>query len=285
MKKEDLKNFAKEAGADLIGIAGIERFKEVNPRHHPSSIFPECNSVLLVGRRITRGTLRGIEEGTQMDDYSRYGAVWLDNRFLALTTFRIAEFLEDNKWEAVPLQNLPSQTPAMGVAVRENTPAPNVMVDIEDAAVRAGLGEWSYARFFLTPRFGTRQRFQMILTDAPLEPDPLLKMPICDRAAEHKDFCPLGAINTGKEEILDVCGKKMKVAEIDYDKCRNCKNGAMTNIYHPAGLPDRIAAACGRNCMDYLEKNNRIENTFRNPFRKRTPWTILETSKIIKGGK
>lgn len=271
---KEVKIAAKQAGADLIGIANIERFKDVPAQHNPTSIFPETKSVIVIGRRITRGTLRGVEEGTQFGLYNLYGYGWLDNRFLAMTTFKTAEFLEDNRYEAVPLPNLPSQTPPMGIAVGANQPAPNVMIDFDDAAVRAGLGEIGYCGVFLSFEFGPRQRFQLILTDAELEPDPLFEGKICDVSEEHAKFCPLGAINPAKEKLIVICGKEMRVAGIDYRRCHVCENGAQPNSYHSSGNPDRLAAICVRSCMDYLEKNNKLRTKFKTPFRKRAPWKI-----------
>jgi len=49
------------------------------------------------------------------------------------------------------------------------------------AATRAGLGEFGYNNIVLTPQFGPRQRFNSIITEAELEPDPLIEAPICLR--------------------------------------------------------------------------------------------------------
>jgi len=270
-----VKEHARQSGADLVGIAGIARFKDVHPQHNPLSIMPEAKSVIVVGRRITRGTLRGVEEGTNLGLYGMYGYDWLDNRFVAITTFRTAEFIEDHRWEAVPLAPLPPQIPPSGIPVKPGLPAPNVMVDLEDAAVRAGLGEIGYCRAFLSPRFGPRQRFQAILTDAELEPDPILEAPICQRCLDPQKICPLGAIHGEQETTLDICGKRMVVAEIDYSICRNCKNGARPNSYHASAPPDRLAALCTRTCLSQLEKLGKLENKFENPFRKRAPWAAV----------
>ncbi len=274
LNSEDVKEFARTSRADLVGIADIERFKDIPAQHHPTSIFPEAKSVIVIGRRITRGTLRGVEEGTQFGIYNLYGCDWLENRFLAMTTFKVAEFLEDNRYEAVPLPNLPHQIPPMGIAVKPGHPEPNVMIDFDDAAVRAGLGEIGYCNIFLTPEFGPRQRVQIILTDAELKADPLCQNEVCDRSKKHKEFCPLGAINPEKEKSIVICGKEMRVAEIDYEKCKICENGAQPNSYHPSGNPDRLAAICTRSCIDYLEKNNKLKTEFKSPFRKRVPWKI-----------
>lgn len=280
MNRDELEAFARKAGADVFGVANIERFDELPPERHPRTIFPETKSVIVLGRRITRGTLRGVEEGTNFNDYSLYGYDWLDNRFVAMTTFRVSEFLEDNGWEAVPLPNLPTEVPPMGVAVRENQPPPNIMLDFDAAAVRAGLGEIGYCGVLLTPEFGPRQRIQMILTDAQIEPSPVSEETFDLPADDYKDACPLGAF-VGERELA-VCGKRMTIADIDCGKCASCKNGAKPNRYHPAGKPDRLAAVCVRTCVDLLEKSGRLTNPFHSEFRKREPWTVKQEVDFYK---
>ena len=270
------KAYAKASGADLVGVASIDRFEGVLPQHDPRLIFPEAKSVVVVGRRITRGTLRGLEEGTQFQNYTLYGYNWLDNRFVAITTFRTAEYLEDNGWEAVPLVPLPPDIPPMGISVKPDLPPPNVLVNIEHAAVCAGLGEIGYAGFFLSPQFGPRQRLQAILTDAELEPDPIFEGELCDGSPEeHAALCPLGAISADQQQVLEICGKKMVVGEIDYAKCRECENGAKTNLYYPAANPDRLGAVCARSCVARLEEAGKVGNQFQSPFRKREPWAVV----------
>jgi len=269
LARDEVEAAARRAGADVFGVANVERFDGLPPERHPQSIFPEARSVIVLGRRIPRGALRGVEEGTNFDHYKLYGLELLDNRFTSLTTFQLCEFIEDNGWEACPLPNLPPEVPPLGVAVREGAPRPNVMLDFDDAAVRAGVGEIGYCGLLLTPQFGTRQRVQMVLTDAEIEPSPLLEKPVDTRTEEFKDLCPLGAF-VGETE-LDVCGKKMLVAQIDYSICAN---GAMANLKHPAGKPDRVAAICGRTCMDLLERGGRVSNRFQMPLRQREPWLL-----------
>lgn len=55
MNSNEIKKYAKEHGADLIGIASIDRFQSLAPERSPLSIFPECRSVIVLGRRILRG--------------------------------------------------------------------------------------------------------------------------------------------------------------------------------------------------------------------------------------
>ncbi|MGQ9732675.1 MAG: hypothetical protein ACUVX8_15565 [Candidatus Zipacnadales bacterium] len=275
----EFSNFAVEKRTDLLGFAPIERFEEVPPEHHPASIFPETQTVIVVGKRLTRGTLRGIEEGTQFDIYGQYGLSWLADRMLAITTIALATWLEDRRWEACPVQDLPPQIPPSGVRVRPDRPPPNVMIDVREAAVRAGVGEIGYCGEVLTPQYGPRQRFQLILTDAALEPTPLLDEPVCDQCHACMESCPLNAWRQHEDRRLTICGKEATVAGIDFDKCRQCKNGARPNAAHSAGPPDRLGALCVRTCVAHLEEAGRLQNVFARPFRKRPAWQIDEMGK------
>ena len=281
---QDFKDYAKSVRADLLGIAPIDRFKGIAIENHPASIFPEVKSVIVLAKRIPRGSLRGIEEGTHFQSYQLYGKGWLENRFLSITTIKLSEFLEDNHYEAVPLINLPPEIGPMGVPVRDGQAAPNVLLDFDDAAVRAGLGEIGYLQTVVTPEFGARQRFYIILTDAVLDPDPLMAEGICDRSPEMAKYCPLGAIDAKNEITAEIAGKKMKVASINFKICNECKNGAFPNDRHPAGKPDRLGALCMRSYMVHLEKSGKLKTKFENPFRKRPIWEIKKDREIIDEG-
>ena len=265
----------KAEGIDLIGFAGKDRFASVDPAHNPFSIFPEGKTVILLGKRICRGSLRGVEEGTNFGDYSLFGRNWLEDQFLSLACYNLVRVIEDEGWEAVPIFPNPSEVGPMGVSVAEGRPAPNVFPDFDYAAVACGIAEIGFGGLLLTPKFGSRQRFHMIITDAELEPTPILTESVCDRCGKCADACPLGAIDKENTEVIEICGKKMEVAKIDYDKCRVCKNGACPGRrFAPESKPDRIAALCNRICLSHLEGTEAVENRFHEVFRKRDAWAI-----------
>lgn len=250
----------------------MDRFEDVPAKNSPHVIFPDATAVVIIGRRITRGTLRGWEEGTNRDIYELFGYSWLDKQFLALTTFEATEWIEDNGWEATPIMSYPPEMPAQGVPVREGQPGPNVNLDMDYAAVAAGLGEIGLHGVFLSPEFGPRQRFQAIITDAPLDPDPLCEREVCGGCMLCVQSCPLGAIDGDDTTEVNIAGKCMTVGAVDFDKCKRCPNGARGNLYHPTGRPDRIAALCTRTCVDALERGEKLTKTFRLPFRQREAW-------------
>lgn len=271
---QEFKDYARARGADLVGVAPVERFDELESARHPRAIFPEARTVVVLAKRITRGALRGVETGTQFELYRQYANNWVPHQFLAETTVAAAGFLEDRGWETVPLPDLPPQTPAMGIPVAEGRPAPNVMLDFIDAAVRAGLGELSLMGELLTPEFGHRQRLQLILTDAPLEPTPPIETSLCSDCRACADACPLQAVNAGAAEEKTICGRTFRVARVSDALCRTCGNGAAPNPYHTAGRTDRLAAACHRACLIHLEQAGKLKTAFANRFRQAPAWSM-----------
>lgn len=274
MQSPELKQRAQEFGADLIGIAALEHFANQPAERHPNSIFPECKSVIVIGRRILRGALRGIEEGTNFGStYHTFGLNWLEDNFLAQTTYDLTCWIEEQGFEAVPLFGYREEGMPKGRPVAPGKPAPNVYIDMDHAAQAAGLGEIGLGDFFITPRYGTRQRFALILTDAPLAADPVRAKSICSDCGACAAACPLGAIDTKTTRSVGVPGFEMSVATVDYAICRACPNGAAT----PGGRgsrPDRLGAACARACLVRLEGGAKCGNQFEQPFRKRQPWAL-----------
>ena len=281
--KSAVENAAKRIGIDMIGFASKDRFADVNPQHNPFSIFPEGKTVIMLGKRICRGALRGVEEGTNFGDYSLFGKNWLEDEFLSLACYDLVRFFEDNGWEACPIFPNPSELGPQGVSVAAGRPEPNVYPDFDYAAVACGLGEIGRSGIFLSPKFGSRQRFHMIITDCEIEASPLYEGHICDGCGRCADSCPLGAIDMENTVTVNVCGKEMQVASINYDICRTCKNGACVNRLAATARPDRIAALCNRTCLCHLEEENLLENKFENGFRQREAWSVGGAASVSTG--
>lgn len=272
--KNAILDFAKKEGIDLIGFADKSRFEGVDAQHNPFAIFPEGKTVIMVGKRICRGSLRGIEEGSNFGDYQLFGKNWLEDEFLALSAYNLTNFIEENGWEAVPVFPNPCDLQPSGVAVAEDRPAPNVYPDFDYAAVATGLCTISYNRIPFSKEFGSRQRFHMIITDAELPSSPLMEKSVCNSCRACADACPLGAISKTETEEITVCGMTFTVGKIDYDKCRICQNGAVANRFEAGLTPDRVAALCNRTCMVGLEERGVLENKFANSFRTSEVWSI-----------
>jgi ferredoxin len=273
--KQEIQQAAKTALADLIGFAGRDRFTGLAPDKNPFSLFPDGQTIILIARRITRGTLRGVEEGINFGDYNMFGKGWLADEFVSRTAYDLVTFIERAGYEAMPI--VPEKQVAIpGVAGAVNP-------DFKYAAVACGLGEIGMGGEVLTPRFGPRQRFAMIITDAKLPEDPLLDKPVCTRCGRCISICPLQALDGDKIETVSICGVEMPVAVCDLEQCAICKNGAIPG----RDSVDRLAALCVRTCVDELERAKALDNNFETSFRKRQAWgknEFGEVVEVVEGG-
>lgn len=223
LTKEKIRGFAISQDLDLFGVANIERFEGAPRRMHPASIFPEARSVIVVGGRILRGGWRGIEEGTYWPSYTYFGYHgFLNSFFIPLPLYETACFIEDHGYEAVPYYpGVPEGQPPIK-PLRKGSVAPDVHLAIRIAGVAAGVGEIGWSKVFLTKRFGPRQRLAAIITDMPLDPDPLIKPgSICKKCMECTKGCP-GAIPHIKEKKvveIRIEDKVYQWADVDMGKC------------------------------------------------------------------
>jgi ferredoxin len=285
MNAKDVKEAARRFGADLVGISPVERLAELPADKNPLSIFPECKSVIVLGRRILRGSLRGVEEGTNFGStYATFGYRYLEDNFLSRTTYDLTCWLEAENFEAVPLFAYNQEGMPKGTPVKDGKPAPNVIIDFEAAAQAAGIAEIGLGGFLITPEFGTRQRISVILTDVELEADDIREKSICSDCGACLQVCPLGAYNPDKKVKAGLPGHECEVAELDYSLCDVCPNGAV--LAGGRGVkPDRIASACGRACLVQLEESGKCGNKFQHPFRKRKPWRLDALSRPVDTAK
>ena len=223
---------AKALGADLVGIAPIDRFEGAPLQMNPRQIMPEARSVIAVAFRVMRGSLRGVEEGTNFGStYGLFGFQWLEDNFLSRTTYELTLFIETHGFEGVPLFGYAPEGMPKGAPVAPDKPAPNVIVDLEFAAQAAGLGCVGLGGFFLTPEYGTRQRMAMVLTDAELEPDAIADRSICGNCMACIDACPLGAMNADEAQLAGVPGYTMAVAAIEKAKADLAQQIALADLY------------------------------------------------------
>ena len=50
-----IKDIVIRSGADLCGIANIDRFSEAPSRFHPTDIYPDCRSVIVFAKYLPKG--------------------------------------------------------------------------------------------------------------------------------------------------------------------------------------------------------------------------------------
>ena len=317
LKAETIKEYAKQCGADLVGVASMDRFEGAPKQMDPRYIMPDAKAMIVMGFRIPRGCLRGIEEGTFYVAYSGMGYAGINHVLQPMVLWQVTRMIEDEGYEAMPIpNNFPwtntdstGQHPEKTGLIRDSfsrpvapdRPAPDVFIHMRIAAFCAGLGEISYSKIFITPEFGPRQRLAAILTDAPIEPDPLFEGGLCDRCMLCVKDCSGKCIPTDDTVKVNVAGRELEWANIDYTVCSRYFCGASKEynpfmvsekdeegFTQPVGQGQRYkvgptydygralegARGCIRACMIHLEEQGKIKNKFKSPFRKRKPWKL-----------
>ena len=105
MNAEQIKKLAYECGADLCGIASMDRFEGAPPEMDPRNLFPNAKSCIAFAFRIPRGVQRGIEEGTQFYQYPSMAYGGINEIYAPAVLYRVGKLLEDEGYEAVVYRN------------------------------------------------------------------------------------------------------------------------------------------------------------------------------------
>jgi epoxyqueuosine reductase len=289
----EVKQVALDAGADLVGIAPIGRFDNAPDDLHPRTIFGKTQSVIALGCRMLRGALKTIEEGNYWQAYNCDSYQYLNEILAPHMLRKIVVYLEDRGYTSVPIHN--PFSPHQGRAVRPGGTRPDGLLSLRVVGCAAGLGELGLSKLLLTPQFGPRQRVFCVLTDAELEPDPLLKDGVCDECGECVRACPSGAIPSERNVTFRIEDRVFGHGLLDCEKCHIPHIGwdpryspFVDKDSSPENPPPyykfldhrfRHHTICGgrgciRKCMDHLEKTGRIQKQYRTPMVEGRQWVI-----------
>ena len=188
--KAMIKETAMKSGMDMCGVASIDRFAGSPKGRHPTETLPGCKSVIAIGVRLLDGIVqanfRTFEDGREdlKGLYGTYGYTMIPNFELTYACYAIAKVIEKQFGEVATPCSTGPMTNGMQISIRH-------------AAVAAGLGEFGWVGIVVTPEFGPRNRFGVILTTAEIEPDPMIDAgTLCDptKCSICTDCCPTKAI-------------------------------------------------------------------------------------------
>ena len=198
MNSAEIKEAARALGADLVGIAPVERFNGMPEISDPRTFAPATRSVIAIGHRIMRGTLRGIEEGTSFNNtYGFFGLNQMEKMFLPKTVYDLCCLIENSGAEAAPLLGCRYAADKNGAAAWYAAASGDYVnafePDYQAYAHAAGLGSAGKGGFFLTPEYGHRQRIAFIFTSLELEGDEIIECDFCKDCDACIKECPLGA--------------------------------------------------------------------------------------------
>jgi epoxyqueuosine reductase len=179
-----VKKIAADLGADLCGIAPVDRFGNAPKGFGPTDVLPGCRSVIVVALRFAIGTLEArstIPYTVVRNDLSKE---------IDRLTVRLSLMLEPYGAAAVPVGSIgPDEYDAETNKFRG-------IISLKHAAELAGLGKIGKNTLLINDRYGNMIWLGAVLTTAALEADPLAEYEGCvDGYSLCLDSCPVDALD------------------------------------------------------------------------------------------
>lgn len=213
ISNKEVKNIMYSLGADLCGVASVERFKDAPEGFQPLDVFPICKSVISFAVRFPVGALlcdtpvpyTRIRNSLtpKMDAIALNMCIELEKRGIVSVPIPTNESLWDEKtgrWRSIISQ--------------------------KHAAQAAGLGTIGRHSLLITPKFGSMVWLGCVLCDVEIEPDEVLA-DVCVNCNKCVQVCPVNALD-GEELNQQACwnsafgeDEKLQTWVISCHKCRD----------------------------------------------------------------
>jgi epoxyqueuosine reductase len=172
-------------GADICGIAPVDRFDGAPKGFHPSDIYPDCRSVVVFAARFPLSTLQAKTNAP----YTLVRNKMVDK--VDWISFDMSNELEREGIVSIPI---PSADPYDYWDAERNHG--RGILSLKHAGVLAGLGVLGKNTLLMNERFGNMMWLGAILASIDLEPDPVASYEVCDSECTLcMDSCPQQALD------------------------------------------------------------------------------------------
>lgn len=182
--KEQIRQIIFSCGADVCGIASVDRFVDAPQGFSPKELFAACRSVIVLGVALSKG----LAEVDSRLIYAHFNAGVCDE--VDRIALRGAKLLEQHfSAHAVPI---PCDAPYE--FWEEQTLCGKGLMSMKHAAALCGLGEIGKNSLLIHPRYGNLLTLGAILTDLDLPSDALCTGLCIEGCTKCVDACPVHAI-------------------------------------------------------------------------------------------
>jgi len=206
-----IKEKALEYGAELVGIGDISHFAGTDPRRDPKQILPKAKCVIGFAFRVPRALYKTMDSRTQYLNYTQIGVKYIDEDWSEIFLLKMGGLIEDQGYDACLQRNISNlrvkgdktTNPELidtyelvyAEPVAKGKPAPDIIMDFNQAAQICGLGAVGMSGRLIVPEIGPFVRLAFIVTDAPLECDKPFEGTLCDNCGKCVSACPGGAVS------------------------------------------------------------------------------------------
>ena len=255
-----VKEYACQQGARLVGVANPESLANAPKGHRPIDFLPEARSVIVIALPLLRGYIHfadffkesemipetftrkstathAIQKGyreihevfkpreaiaNHMYRRCQYEAL---NMALQIISLHTSMYLEEQGHVSICMPTTYGSTFSWDSG---NYPVPNMMAPFSHrhAAVAAGIGQFGLNNLLLTPEYGPLVRMVSIITEAELEPDPLLAGKLClgEKCGLCRKTCPDGCYSKEVRRYEMGEGIEVEMYEYDAELCGNYRD-------------------------------------------------------------
>lgn len=175
-----VKEVMKSLGADLCGIASMDRFDDAPKGYHPLDVLPSCKSVISFGCRFSVGTLL-------CNSHTPYTRV--RNSITPKMDQIALDFCIEMERYGVVCVPIPTNESEWD----NNTNRWRSIISQKHAAQAAGLGTIGRHSLLITPEYGSMIWLGAVLCTQELEADEL-KEKICNDCNLCVNACPVNAL-------------------------------------------------------------------------------------------
>lgn len=185
MIENDIKILLLASGADLCGIAHIDRFRDAPEGFHPRDIYKECRSVVVFAKELPRG----LSLVSPKIAYNRFN----DQSVQELDRIALAASLSLERLFGATAVPLPADPPYDHWI--PETKEGRGIISMKHAAALAGLGSMGRNTILTNRDLGSRINLGAILTNLELRSDPEAEHLCTDGCSICIDSCPAEAIS------------------------------------------------------------------------------------------
>ncbi|SFM13665.1 epoxyqueuosine reductase [Pelosinus propionicus] len=216
--KKDIIEYAKNLGANLVGFAPVSRweeFNEVKEAYRPEVIWPQAQTVIVLGIPVLLPILETTPSINYVEQYDTA------NIMLDQIAYRLSIYLNELGHASIFL-------PRDGYGdIKVLVEKPVAAFGHVYAAKYAGLGTVGYNNTLLNEKFGPRVRYVSVFTALAIPGDPLIEKDLCNKCRVCQKLCPSQAFLTRDNDL---------VAQMDKVACAKYHDQLREEHRYPCGI-------------------------------------------------
>ena len=213
MDSKFIKEFVYSFGADVCGIANIERFANAPKGFHPLDVYPGGKSVISFGKHFP---------ASLFDANTNVPYTFVKNKLVELldnVSIQLTFKMESQGYNAIPIPDGPYE-----YWDEENKQGKGIL-SLKHLAQASGIGCIGKNTLLINEKYGNRLYLGAILTNAELTPDDLSSNLCPENCNICIEACPksaLDGITVNQKKCREICGSVTEGGGFVYS-CNICR--------------------------------------------------------------